>query len=94
MDGVEVLPGNTAPNDIVEGCVRFVKDYRGEGNEEKDMARFLKDQMERNYNKHWQVVVASSTIGCMVAHETKKFIHFRYSNRVYILYFVPDVGLL
>ncbi|KAL5111392.1 Vam6/Vps39-like protein [Taenia crassiceps] len=55
MKGVEVLPGNAASDDMVE--------------KEKDMALFLKEQMERSYGKHWQVVVASSTIGCMKMHK-------------------------
>ncbi|EUB56682.1 Tegument antigen [Echinococcus granulosus] len=90
MDGVEVLPGNAATDDILEGCVRLVKDYPGQFKQESDLAGYLKEHMEMKYRKHWQVVIAVSTIGCAVAHEVNMFIHFRYKDYIFLLYLVPD----
>ncbi|KAH9287069.1 hypothetical protein ECG_00097 [Echinococcus granulosus] len=100
MDGVEVLPGNAATDDILEGCVRLVKDYPGQFKQESDLAGYLKEHMEMKYRKHWQVVIAVSTIGCAVAHEItfSSYILFPIGEaydiiRVFILfspYFTPQ----
>lgn len=92
MDGVEVLHSSPVLDGLLEGCVRTTKDFPGwqRFKEEQEIARYLKEQMELKYKKYWQVVVASSTIGCMVGHESNYFIHFRYNNFLFILYRIPD----
>lgn len=94
MDGVEVLNEGPVSNDIFEGCVRLVKEYQGKFTQECEMAKYLKEHMELKYGRHWEVVVASSTIGCLVAHEPQLFFHFRYDKYLYIVYRVPDLNSL
>ncbi|KAL5112553.1 hypothetical protein TcWFU_007586 [Taenia crassiceps] len=91
LDGVEVLPGNAASNDVLEYCVRLVKDYPGQYGEEKDLAGYLKERMELQFRKHWEVIISIATIGCAVAHEVNMFIHFRYKDRIYLLFLVRDM---
>ena len=94
LNGIDVLHKDNMSNDTFEGCVRIIKNYPGKFTEEREIAKYIKDQMERRYGKYWQVVVASSTIGCMVAHESRMFFHFRYNDYLYIIYRVPDVNAL
>ncbi|VDM25557.1 unnamed protein product [Hydatigera taeniaeformis] len=91
LDGVEVLPGNAASDDVLETCVRLVKEYSGPHGAEKDLAGYLKEHMEMRYRKHWEVVISISAIGCAVAHEVNMFIHFRYKDHIYLLFLVPDM---
>ncbi|KAL5970138.1 Tegument antigen, partial [Taenia solium] len=91
LDGVEVLPGNAASDDVLEYCVRLVRDYPGQYSEEKDLAGYLKEHMELKFRKHWEVIISISTIGCAVAHEVNMFIHFRYKDHIYLLFLVPDM---
>lgn len=91
LDGVEVLPGNAASDDVLEYCVHLVKDYPGQYSDEKDLAGYLKEHMELKFRKHWEVIISISTIGCAVAHEVNMFIHFRYKDHIYLLFLVPDM---
>ncbi|KAM7539601.1 hypothetical protein Aperf_G00000043362 [Anoplocephala perfoliata] len=93
MDGVEVLHMNFVTEEMLQSCVRSCKE-NSSNLKEAEIAKILKEYMERLYKKHWVVIVASSTIGCAVAHETNMFIHFRYSNRIYILYRIPDMDYM
>ena len=90
IDDVEVLHTNAVPDDMLKHCIRLVKDYTGIFREKQDIARYLKEHMEQSYRRYWQVIIAGSTIGCVVAHETNTFIHFKYKNQIYILYRIPD----
>lgn len=94
IEDVETLHTNAVPNDVLKHCIQFVRDYPSTLREEQEMARYLKEHMERYYRRYWQVIIASSTIGCVVAHETNMFIHFKYKNRIYVLYRTPDLTAL
>lgn len=93
MDGVDILHKGQLQSGVLEGCLEFVKSYPGgKIDKESDMARYLKDKMEAKFGKHWQVIVSSSTVGCLVAHEPQLFMHFRYKNYLFIIYRIPNYG--
>ncbi|KAM3183009.1 hypothetical protein ACTXT7_011198 [Hymenolepis weldensis] len=94
LDDVEILHNHTIPQEMLNACVRLVKENSDDRLQESDIARILKEYMDLHYKKHWIIVVATSTIGAVVAHEQNTFIHFRYSNRLYLLYRIPDTSSL
>ncbi|VDN11081.1 unnamed protein product [Dibothriocephalus latus] len=94
MDGVDILHRGQVQPGVLEESVRLVKNCPRKFEREQDMAKYLKDQLELKYKKHWQVIVASSTIGCMVGHEEDLFMHFRYENYLYIIFRTPDLASL
>ncbi|VUZ46837.1 unnamed protein product [Hymenolepis diminuta] len=94
LDDVEILHNNAIPQEMLNACVRLVKENSDDRLQESDIARILKEYMDLHYKKHWIIVVATSTIGAIVAHEPNAFIHFRYNNRLYLLYRIPDTNSL
>ncbi|VDL88814.1 unnamed protein product [Schistocephalus solidus] len=94
MDGVDILHRGQVQPGVLEECVRIVKSYPGKFEREQDMAKYLKEQLELKYKRHWQVVVASSTIGCTVGHEVDLFMHFRYGAYLFIVFRTPDLTTL
>ncbi|KAL7062012.1 hypothetical protein AAHC03_0417 [Spirometra sp. Aus1] len=94
MDGVDILHRGQVQPGVLEECIRIVKSYPRKFELEQDMAKYLKEQLELKYKRHWQVVVASSTIGCMVGHEVDLFMHFRYEAYLYIVFRTPDYSTL
>lgn len=89
-DEVEILHKNAVPQDMLNACIKIAKDNADPSLQESDIARILKEYMDLHYKKHWIIVVTRSTIGAAVAHEPNFFIHFRYRNRLYMLYRIPD----
>ncbi|VDL88815.1 unnamed protein product [Schistocephalus solidus] len=90
MEGVDILHKDEPNSEVLEEALNLVRDHEREYSKDSSLARYLKEQMELHYGRHWHVIVASHTMGCAVGHEDKYFIHFRYRNRLYIFYRTPQ----
>nr|CDS31907.1 tegumental antigen [Hymenolepis microstoma] len=94
LDDVEILHNNTVPQEMLNACIRVVRENSDSALQDSNIAQILKKYMDQHYKKYWITVVATSTVGAAVAHEQNSFIHFRYKNRLYLLYRIPDTGSL
>ncbi|VDO00101.1 unnamed protein product [Rodentolepis nana] len=90
LDDVEIIHNNAIPKEMLNACIRLVKENSHGSLQDSDIAQLLKEHMDQHYSKHWVTVVATSTIGAAISHEQNGFIHFRYKNRVCLLYRIPD----
>ncbi len=93
MKGVEVLhtgPVNDDTFNFIIEKTRDLKRTRGPFKQEKELAVLLKNELDALKGKHWQVVLASSTLGAAVGHEAEHFMHFRFDNQLYLLWRTSD----
>uniref|UniRef100_A0A5K3FFJ5 EF-hand domain-containing protein n=1 Tax=Mesocestoides corti TaxID=53468 RepID=A0A5K3FFJ5_MESCO len=85
----EVLHEESVDEELLRDVMRIVKTNEDKVQEEKDMAKLLKDGVEEKHGKHWQAIVAYNNLGCNVEHEIRTFIYLRRDNHVYILFRTP-----
>merc|ERR1712062_81389 len=69
--------------DAVDCATEALEKY----NVEKDIAAFIKKEMDKKYNPTWHCIVGRN-FGSYVTHETRHFIYF-YLGQVAILLFQP-----
>ncbi|KAL5112645.1 hypothetical protein TcWFU_008056 [Taenia crassiceps] len=88
-DSFEILHEEAVDEDLLKDVMTIVKSNEDKVREEKDMAKLLKDGVEKRHGKHWQAIVAYTNLGCNVEHEIKTFVYLRKNNRIYILFRTP-----
>lgn len=88
-DSFEILHEEAVDEDLLKDVMKIVKTNEDKVKEEKDMAKLLKDGVEKRHGKHWQAIVAYTNLGCNVEHEVKTFVYLRKNNRIYILFRTP-----
>ncbi|KAL5970136.1 Dynein light chain 1 cytoplasmic [Taenia solium] len=88
-DSFEILHEEAVDDDLLKDVMEIVKNNEDKVKEEKDMAKLLKDGVEKRHGKHWQAIVAYTNLGCNVEHEVKTFVYLRKNNRIYILFRTP-----
>ncbi|VDM27855.1 unnamed protein product [Hydatigera taeniaeformis] len=88
-DSFEILHEEPVNEELLKDVMKIVKFNEDKVKEEKDMAKLLKDGVEKRHGKHWQAIVAYTNLGCNVEHEVKTFVYLRKNNRIYILFRTP-----
>ncbi|KAM3183010.1 hypothetical protein ACTXT7_011199 [Hymenolepis weldensis] len=91
MEGVKILYSGSTKKGLLEDIVLEIKNANIDHfDKESQFARYLKENMEKKWGQHWQVVVSKATFGCSVGHEEDCFVHFQYGPYLYILYRTPE----
>lgn len=88
-DSFEILHEEAVDEELLKDVMKIVKANEDKVKEEKDMAKLLKDGVEKRHGKHWQAIVAYTNLGCNVEHEVKTFVYLRKNNRIFILFRTP-----
>lgn len=87
--GFEILHEEKVDDGLLEDVMNIVREHEDQSKEEKDMAKALKDNVEKRHGRHWQAIVAGKNLGCNVEHEVNTFVYLRRGNHIYILFRTP-----
>nr|CDS31909.1 Calcium binding protein [Hymenolepis microstoma] len=85
----EILHEEKVNEELLNDIMRIVKNNERKVQEEREMAKLLKDGVEEKHGRHWQAIVAYTNLGCNVEHEVNTFVYLRKNNHIYILFRTP-----
>ncbi|VDL88816.1 unnamed protein product [Schistocephalus solidus] len=90
MSGFDLLHEKPVDSELVNRIVQLIRQHEDPTLEEMDLAKRIKEDMEKWSKQHWQVIVATGhDLGCAVGNIPDTFVFLRKASRVYILYRTP-----